>query len=294
MIFLDYYKKIYNNQHVDGFRMQIIYHVGMLILLASILVEPFRDWLGFGWWFVLLAFIVQRVCGQYSTLFYHRMLAHNHFTVVPWFEKLIVSLSPFILQGYPAGYVVVHLQHHKYADQEGDPHPPVSANRKRWVNLVFPFLHDSKELELKLILKLMRRPAQKFITKFYWHLVALIAVTLCIINYKLLFLWLAGTQLGVFMGYILNTYAHNPPNSKLFFWRHFRGDKESSHKAVNLPGWSLQGRGENWHYIHHTYPQRWNFHPDADKGKLDQNAWIIDKLVKLGIAQVDKDNQPVG
>jgi fatty-acid desaturase len=214
------------------------------------------------------------------------MLAHNHFTVVPWFERLVVLMSPFALQGYPAGYVVVHLMHHKYADQEGDPHPPVSATRKRWVNLVFPFLHDSKELELKLIIKFMRRPAQKFITKYYWHMVALITVLFCIVNYKLLFIWLAGTQLGIFMGYMLNTYGHNPPDSKLYFWKHYRGDIDSTHKAVNLPGWSLQGRGENWHYVHHTYPNRWNFHPQAEQGKLDQNAWIIDKLVKLGIAEV--------
>ena len=286
MIFLDYYKKIYNNQHVDGFRLQIIYHIGMLILLSSILVAPFREWLGFGWWFILWVLVVQRICGHYATLFYHRMLCHNHFTVVPWFERLVVLLSPMALQGYPAGYVIVHLMHHKYADQEGDPHPPVSATRRRWVNLVFPFLHDSKELELKLIIKFMRRPGQKFITKYYWYMVAFITVLFCIVNYKLLFIWLAGTQLGIFMGYMLNTYGHNPPDSKLYFWKHYRGDIDSTHKAVNLPGWSLQGRGENWHYVHHTYPNRWNFHPEAEQGKLDQNAWIIDKLVKLGIAEV--------
>ena len=95
-----------------------------------------------------------------------------------------------------------------------------------------------------------------------------------------------GTQLATFGGAVLNTYAHR--NDKMAIDdMHIKNPQ--THTAVNVKNmWTVLfgGNGENYHYIHHTYPRRWNLHPDADKGKSCINGRLINRMVKLGIAEV--------
>lgn len=272
--------------HPDSKRLQFVYLTGLALIPFTIFYEPFREWLGYGWWFLLWVYLIQQAAIKFDTLFYHRLFAHSLFTVKPWFERLVVLLSPLLLQSYPAGYAWLHLRHHKYADQEGDPHPPISEHRRRWNNLLFPFLTEAGPVEYKLILPLMKRPLQTWIMKYYWPMTALYIVLISLISYKFLFIWLMGTQLATFGGGVLNTYAHR--NNKMAI-DNMHLQNPQTHTAVNVKNtWTILfgGNGENYHYIHHTYPRRWNLHPDADKGESCINGRLIKQLVKLGIAEV--------
>ena len=277
--------------HVDAVRLQTLYLIGISLLLTAIFVEPFRDWLGFGWWFLLIVFVIQRISGQYGTLINHRFYAHSYFSVPRWLELTIVALCPLFLQGYHTGYVLIHITHHKYSDREGDPHPPEDAHgRNRLTALVFPFMHRSGPLEWpqwKLIINHMKRPGQKMLTQHYWKFVLGITFVLALIDYKLILIWVMGTQLAIFAAAVLNTFGHNPANSKLYFWKYRHPSQGlQNHRAVDLPGWWF-GRGEQYHGTHHCFPQRWNFHPDSQHGKIEHNASIINWLAKVGLAKVN-------
>lgn len=279
---INHLKDLWAIAHPDSKRLQVIYLIGLSLVPFTILYTPFREWLGFGWWFLLLAFIVQRIAVTFDTLFYHRLFAHQLFTVKPWFERLVVLLSPLLIQSYPAGYVWLHLRHHKYADKDGDPHPPRSATRREWNNLIFPMLTEAGPREYKMVLPLMKRPLQAWIMKYYWYVTAFYILLIGLISYKFLFIWLMGTQLATFGGTWINTYAHQ--NSKgATDSMHLLNPQD--HQAVNIKFFG-GGSGEKYHYVHHTYPRRWNLHPQAEQGAMDHNAWIISKLVKLGIAEV--------
>ena len=278
------------DHHIDALRLQALYLIGITLFLSAIFIEPFREWMGFGWWFLLVVFVIQRIAGQYGTLINHRFYAHSYFSVPRWLELLIVALCPLFLQGYHTGYVLIHLTHHKYSDQEGDPHPPENNyGRTRFTALLFPFMHRSGALEWpewKLIINHMKRPGQKILTQHYWKFVIAIGLIISLINYKLILLWIMGTQVAIFAAAVLNTYGHNPPNSKWYFWRYNHPTEGlQNHQAVDLPGWWF-GRGEQYHGTHHCFPQRWNFHPNADKGFIDHNAKIINLLVNKGLAKV--------
>jgi stearoyl-CoA desaturase (delta-9 desaturase) len=283
---ISHLKSLWAHAHPDSKRLQFIYLIGLGLIPFTILYAPFREWLGFGWWFLMWIYVIQYFAIKFDTVVYHRLFAHNLYTVKPWFERVLVLISPLLLQSYPAGYSWLHLRHHKYADQEGDPHPPVSKNRRRWNNLLFPFLTEPGPVEYKLVLPLMKRPLQTWIMKYYWPVTILYIVLIGLISYKFLFIWLMGTQLATFGGARFNTYAHQ--NDKMAMDdMHIKNPQV--HSAVNLKNsWTvlLGGSGEKYHYMHHTYPRRWNLHPESDQGKLDQNAWIIDKLVRIGIAEV--------
>lgn len=277
---LSHLKDLYTIAHPDSKRLQVIYLLGLVGFLAVIFISEFREWLGFGWWAIFWIYVVQQLAVKFDTLFYHRLFAHQLFTVKPWFERLVVLLSPLLLQSYPAGYAWLHMRHHKYADMPGDPHPPVSEHRRKWNNLLFPFMTEPGPVEYKLVLPLMKRPLQAWIMKNYWLVTTVYASIILLISYKFFFIWVIGTQLATFGGAIINTYAHQN-NSMATDDLHLKHPQ--NHKAVNI---RFGASGEKYHWIHHTYPRRWNLHPEADRGKKDQNAWIIDKLIKLGIAEV--------
>lgn len=283
---LQHLKDLWNIAHPDSKRLQIVYLLGLALIPFTILYSPFRDWLGFGWWFLLWIYVIQQVAVKFDTLFYHRLFAHEQYTVKPWFERIIVVLSPLLLQSYPAGYTWLHLRHHRYADETGDPHPPYNNDRRRWNNLLFPYLTEAGPVEYKLILPLLKRPLQTWIMKYYWHMTLFYAILIALIDYRFLFLWIMGTQLATFGGGVLNTYTHSN-NRAAIDDLHIKNPQD--HNAVNVKSyWTILfgGNGENYHYVHHTYPWRWNFHPDSEKGKSCINGRLIKRMVKLGIAEV--------
>jgi len=87
------------DHHIDALRLQALYLIGITLFLSAIFIEPFREWMGFGWWFLLVVFVIQRIAGQYGTLINHRFYAHSYFSVPRWLELLIVALCPLLSSG---------------------------------------------------------------------------------------------------------------------------------------------------------------------------------------------------
>ena len=65
----------------------------------------------------------------FQTFFLHRYASHKMFKMSKFTEKIFFLLT-FISQGTsflnPAGYALMHKNHHKYSDTKSDPHSPQS------------------------------------------------------------------------------------------------------------------------------------------------------------------------
>lgn len=93
--------------------------VHLLALLA------FMPWL-FSWTGVALAVMGLYVYGTLGiNLCYHRLLTHQGFVVPRWLEHTFATLGVCCLQDTPARWVAIHRLHHKYSDEQMDPHSPL-------------------------------------------------------------------------------------------------------------------------------------------------------------------------
>ncbi len=67
----------------------------------------------------------------FQTVFLHRYASHNMFKLSPFMER-VFYFGTFITQGSsflnPRAYAILHKLHHKYSDQNDDPHSPVKAS----------------------------------------------------------------------------------------------------------------------------------------------------------------------
>ena len=90
----------------------------LLLPLAAI------PWL-FSWEGLVLVFVGNYVfCSIGIGLCYHRTLCHGSVTLPKWLEYTFAIFGVCSLQDSPTHWVAIHRKHHKYSDDESDPHSP--------------------------------------------------------------------------------------------------------------------------------------------------------------------------
>jgi len=78
----------------------------------------------FSWLSVALLPLAITIFGQGINLCYHRMLTHRSLAVPKWLERSYVVLALCCLEGTPCRWVTTHRHHHKFSDEQEDPHSP--------------------------------------------------------------------------------------------------------------------------------------------------------------------------
>lgn len=111
-----------STQHPTRFAWQYVLGVAGVHLLSLLAFYP---WL-FSWTGVALAVAGLYVYGTLGiNLCYHRLLTHQGFIVPKRLEHLFATLGVCCLQDTPARWVAIHRLHHKYSDEQMDPHSPL-------------------------------------------------------------------------------------------------------------------------------------------------------------------------
>ena len=84
----------------------------------------------FSWSAFLMLIFLGWVTGCLGlTLGYHRLLSHRSFSVPQWLERVFATCGALSAEYGPIQWVGLHRQHHKFSDQELDPH---NINRRFW------------------------------------------------------------------------------------------------------------------------------------------------------------------
>ena len=175
---------------------------------------------------------------------YHRYFAHRAFKTSRFFQFVLALIGTTAVQKGPLWWAAHHRQHHKYTDQEGDIHSPVTDGFW-WSHIGWVISTKYDPTDFKGIKDFARYPELRWINKY--HLIPAIALAvLCFL--------LGGWQWLVW-GFFVSTVAlyHGTfsVNSLAHMWgsrRYATGDDSRNNFLIAL--WT---GGEGWHNNHHHY-----------------------------------------
>ncbi|MBS0287292.1 MAG: acyl-CoA desaturase, partial [Proteobacteria bacterium] len=106
----------------------ITYFYAFFLVFIAPLSVPLAIWTWYQGWVtsadITLAIIMYCLSGLGITLGYHRLLTHRAFQCKRWFKQFLLVCATFAMQGSPASWASLHIQHHRFSDKEGDPHTP--------------------------------------------------------------------------------------------------------------------------------------------------------------------------
>lgn len=236
----------------------------------SVLFVPFT-WSGIALW-VVSHFL--RAIGL--TLAFHRYFAHRAFEMSRGARFFWALVGTAAMQKGPLWWAGNHIDHHKYADREGDPHSPALSGfyhaHVGW------FLDDTRWRRVPSTNPVMRdfgqAPELQFLDRHYWLPPAALAVAL--------YAW--GGWPWLAWGFCLPTvtlahatFAINTVNH-LWGTRRFRTRDDSTNNPVT----AFFAVGEGWHNNHHRYQRA------ARNGfywwEIDLTYYVIRLMGLVGLA----------
>ncbi|KAL8226139.1 hypothetical protein R6Q57_018696 [Mikania cordata] len=202
---------------------------------------------------VLVAIVLSCVTGIGVTLGYHRLLTHRSFKLPKWLEYCFTYCGSHAGQRDPIFWVSVHKNHHKYTDQERDPHSP---HEGFWFSHIGWF-HYNEYLSVKCgepeigvysnVPELKAQPFYRFLHDTYvWHIIGLGVLLYLAGGYPYL-AWGMGvrTVLVNHVTFVVGSVCH------LWGGRPYNTPDTSTNNGIM----ALLTFGEGWHNNHHAIPK---------------------------------------
>lgn len=203
------------------------YTLFILLQLAVFGLIPYAFITEANWFLILGLYVLFKGLG--ISFYFHRVLTHNLYTTPGWILStigFIGSLQP------PAVWAAVHAEHHKHADTEKDPHSPKHLGWK----VLFSMFHKPY-LDKATLIKYNKLPCTGFFTKYYFHLIALIAAVFVLFPYEMAVYWALPVGLNLWIQNISvwGGHRHGKPSPQPWFYH------------------ILIDPGEHDHIEHHRY-----------------------------------------
>jgi stearoyl-CoA desaturase (delta-9 desaturase) len=266
-----------------------------LVTLLPVLGLATAVW--FAWshalhWQDLVVFAILYVLtGLGVTVGFHRHLTHRAFKTSRPLRGLLAVLGSAAVEGPVIPWVANHRKHHRFSDEEGDPHSPhVGHAGGLWgalrglfhAHLGWLFIHTQRGAKTRYTPDLLRDPTISFVdrTFFVWavggFVVAFglgVAISGTVVGGLTALLW--GGAVRVFLlhhvTYSINSLCH------FFGTRPFPTGDESRNLAWLAP-FSF---GEAWHNNHHAFPTA--AMQGLRRRQLDIAGLLIRALEALGL-----------
>ncbi|MBT7421609.1 MAG: acyl-CoA desaturase [Gemmatimonadetes bacterium] len=247
----------------NSYRDQVIGHYGTEWLRAL----PFglvhlaclgAFWVGFSPTALAIAAAAYAVRMFAITGFYHRYFSHRTFSTSRWAQFLFALIGNSSLQRGPLWWAAHHRQHHRYADQQTDPHSPHQhgfwCSHVLWITSRQHFATD-----LNAVQDLARFPELRLLNRFDFLVPSLFAAALYTLGSTLEthmpHLETNGPQLLIW-GFFISTIALFHATCTINSLAHQFGSRRyptDEHSRNN--GWlALLTFGEGWHNNHHYCP----------------------------------------
>lgn len=210
----------------------------------------------FTWYGLFLGAFLAWVTGCLGVcLGFHRLLTHSSFeTYAPlrWFFALCGSLAG---EGPPIMWVATHRKHHRFSDQEHDPHSPHDGAWWSHFTWMFPnygsqhwaklYRHYAPDLLKDRSLRLLDR------TFFLWHLLLAVAVFSAGAMIWDLNTGISFVAWGMFVRLVYMMHITWAVNSASHMWGY--RTYETRDDSRNLWWVGLLAWGEGWHNNHHAF-----------------------------------------
>ena len=216
------------------------------------------------------------------TLAFHRYFAHRAFKMHRVAQFVWAFIGTAAMQKGPLWWAGHHVNHHKYADREGDPHSPMVSGI--YYAHIGWFLNDTKHDTLEVTNPVVRDfskfPEIRFLNTYFFVPPLLLALAMYALGG---FPWLVWGFCFPTVTLAHATFAINTVNH-LFGTRRFDTIDESRNNAFT----AFFAVGEGWHNNHHRYQRA------ARNGfywwEFDPTWYVIRTMQALGMAW---DVQPV-
>jgi stearoyl-CoA desaturase (Delta-9 desaturase) len=228
----------------------------------------------------------------YTSIFYHRALAHDSVFLSNRMKKLI-GLTGMIITGIdPKGWICMHRLHHQHSDTPLDPHSP--SHTGFW----YTFIKQHKSFEFILI-RLMKHDQkyERVVSDIpfevhylnragLWYLpfVAHAIIGFTISMYLQIPLAGVGYFFGIcghpVQGFMVNAIGHS------MGYRNF----ECPDQSTNNTFVALTCLGEGYQNNHHQFPSSPKFSLKASE--IDPGYFILKVLATLGLLKIKKNQIP--
>src|SRR5580658_3661614 len=244
----------------------ILFHIGAVAALFF-----------FSWKAVLITVVLWWVSTSLGIgICYHRLLTHRGFKTSKWLEYVLTVFATLSLEGGPIFWVATHRIHHRFSDQDGDPHSPRDGkwwSHMGWILMGKSMHHDTTTLA-RYVPDLAKDKFHVWITKFHYVPIITLGVILLAIGGLPLMMW------GIFVRTVVGLHATWLVNSATHSW----GTRRFTTRDLSTNSWwvALLTFGEGWHNNHHAHPVsarhglRWY--------EIDMNWYGIWALKTLGLA----------
>jgi stearoyl-CoA desaturase (Delta-9 desaturase) len=282
-------KRPVENPTLDRFASAVVTVVPPLLLLLGVLF----GWGGLLHWQDLLVFTVTYLLFGFGiTVGFHRLLTHGAFKTHRWVRLTWALLGSAAVEGPVIEWVATHRMHHRFSDEEGDPHSPHvgrgSGFRGAVAGLFYAHIgwvfRDAEVAdENRYARDLMADPAMCFIDRFFfvWVLVGL--------GFPFALGWaLSGTVIGALTGMLwggaVRIFVLHHVTFSVNSLCHFFGRQPypTGDESRNLAWLALLTMGESWHNNHHAFPT--SARHGLRRWELDGSGAVIWALEKLGLA----------
>jgi stearoyl-CoA desaturase (delta-9 desaturase) len=236
-------------------------------------------------WCLLAAFLIAQISSFCTTIYLHRAMTHQSLILHPVVGNLM-HLWLIVCTGIvPREWAAVHRKHHRFSDEEGDPHSPYIEGlwKVLFLNVVM-YRRETRNPDT--IATFTPNWKNDLIDRIpYQGLVGpLFGISLLACSFG----WLLGTSfgLGAVLGVataFVNAGMYIFLNSMINSVCHKVGYRNFDNKATNLQWVAMITAGEGLHNNHHEFPMSATM--KARKREFDP-AWpVIRLLEKMNLAE---------
>lgn len=236
----------------------------------------------YGLWLMLgLAWITG---GLGVCLGYHRLLTHSSLETFRPIRTFLAFCGAMAGEGPPIMWVAAHRKHHRYSDQNDDPHSP--RDGAWWSHMLWMFPHYGSQHWAQLYRQyapdLLKEPFLRMLDRNYLWFQLFATIGLFLLGWGL---WDVRTGAsfvvyGMFLRMIYVLHVTWAVNSASHIWGY--RNYETRDNSRNLWWVGLLAFGEGWHNNHHAFQRA------AQHGhrwwEIDLTYWVICAMRQVGLA----------
>ncbi len=203
---------------------------------------------------------------------YHRYFAHRSYRTSRAFQFTLALLGTLAVQKGVLWWAGNHRIHHKYSDQEGDPHSPVRRGFW-WAHLGWILSADYNQTPFDRIPDMAKYPELRWLNRYYLVPPVALATALFLIGGLPWLVWgfFVSTTVLWHSTFTINSLAH------VYGSRRYDTDDTSRNNF-----WlALLTMGEGWHNNHHRYMN--SVRQGFFWWEVDASYYILRGLAALGV-----------
>lgn len=220
-------------------------------------------------WAIIAGIFTSQISAFVTTIYLHRGMTHRGIQFHPAADLLFRKLAWLTIGVFPKQWIAVHRKHHKYTDQEGDPHSPRLEGF--WNIQLFNYRYYFKEIRnQETVTKYASDITEDWLDRHVFiHGSVGLAVTTGVFCIFLGWWGLLASAVSM-LSYVVSSSTINGLCHRI-------GYKNFENTAMNLQTVAFLVAGEGLHNNHHAFPSCPKL--SMRKSEFDP-AWPFIKLLK--------------